>query len=404
MCIICLVAKVTPYWAKQSQTISPLVQSVISHLEEKIDAGRLTPGSSLPSERELAQGLKVSRAIVRSAIQELGQRGHLIIKENCRPVVAHRKGAVSRAKADHIAAWIWPRSSHFAASQILKGIQSSMGQSSLRIVVGHAGGVSWQDIVASEAEFLQNLIDDEQCAGAIVWYIGGEANEATLAKVIKSGVPLVFVDRLPEPALYCDYTGTDNPGASFSAVNHLIELGHRRIACMTNLDQASSVKERITGWRQAHDHARLPLDEALIISPDDGSQDAPEECYVAEQVEKMLSLPDPPTAVFCINDSLAINVMESLASHGKRVPEDISVVGFDGLMSWMPNGGGLTSAFQDFERFGQTAVRLLKDRIANPTLPSRHVLLDAPLRLNGSTAQAARRPDPALLGQTPNKQ
>lgn len=399
-----MVAEVKPEWATPSQTISPLVQSVISHLEDQIDAGSLAPGNSLPSERVLAQNFKVSRAVVRSAIQDLGQRGLLIIKENCRPVVALRRGHANRAKADHIAAWLWPRTSHFGASQILKGIQSSMGQSSLRIVVGHAGGVNWQDIVASEAEFLEKLVDDEQCAGAIIWYLGGETNQAVLSKVISSGVPLVFVDRLPSPALYCDYSGTDNLGAACSAVNHLIELGHRRIACMTNMDHASSVAERMKGWRQAHLLARLPLDEDLVISPVDGSEDAPEECYVAEQVEKMLSLPDPPTAVFCINDSLAINVMEALSASGKGVPDDVSVVGFDGLMSWMPNGGGLTSALQDFERFGQTAVRLLLDRIAHPSLPGRHVLLDAPLRLNGSTAPAVRRPDLALSGQIPNKQ
>lgn len=399
-----MVAEVKPEWATPSQTISPLVQSVISHLEDEIEAGRLVPGNSLPSERVLAQMLKVSRAVVRSAIQDLGQRGRLIIKENCRPVVALRRGSVSRTKADHIAAWLWPRTSHFAASQILKGIQSSMGQSSLRIVVGHAGGVNWQDIVASEAEFLQKLVDDEQCAGAIVWYLGGETNQAILSKVIKSGFPLVFVDRLPAPALYCDYSGTDNLGASCSAVNHLIELGHRRIACMTNMDRASSVQERILGWRLAHDHARLTIDEDLVITPSDGAEDMPEECYVADQVEKMLSLPEPPSAVFCINDSLAINVLESLRACGKKVPDDVSVVGFDGLMNWMPNGGGLTSALQDFERFGQTAVRLLLDRIANPSLPGRHVLLDAPLRLNGSTAQAVRRPDLALSGQIPSKQ
>lgn len=399
-----MVAEVKPEWAAPSQTISPLVQSVISHLEDAIDSGRLALGNSLPSERVLAQNLKVSRAVVRSAIQDLGQRGLLIIKENCRPVVAPRKGTVNRAKADHIAAWLWPRTSHFAASQILKGIQSSMGQSNLRIVVGHAGGVNWQDIVASEAEFLESLVDDEQCGGAIIWYLGGETNQKALEKVIKSGVHLVFVDRLPAPALYCDYSGTDNLGAACSAVSHLIELGHRRIACMTNMDHASSVAERIKGWRQAHILARLTIDENLVIRPDDGSEDMPEERYVSDQVEKMLSLPEPPSAVFCINDSLAINVMESLTSLGKRVPEDYSVVGFDGLMSWMPNGGGLTSAFQDFERFGQTAVRLLMDRIANPSLPSRHVLLDAPLRLNGSTAQAVCRPDLALSGQIPNKQ
>lgn len=303
--------------------------------------------------------------------------------------------ASRRTKADHIAVWIWPRSNHYVGSQILKGIQTSMGsRPTHRIVVGHASGTSWDDIVASEARFLENLAVDESCAGAIIWYVGGTANRAHLERVGRAEVPVVFVDRLPEVSFPCDYVGTDNVGSAAAVVQHLLESGHRRVACITNLDHASSVTERIQGWREAHAKLGITVDESLLIQPKPSPENLPEECYVENQLSQVLDLSSQPTALFCINDTLAITVIETLTAWGKKVPEDFSVCGFDGMMAWMPGGGGLSGAAQNFERIGQTAVRLLQERIVSPKPIGRQVLLDAPLRLNGSTAPAGRRPDP----------
>lgn len=366
---------------------TPLVQSVMSHLEEEIARGNLLLGEAVPSERSLAKALNVSRGVVRLAIQSLGEKGVLSRMNACRPVVLKGTPNLDRSGGDHISIWLWPRSSHFFASQILRGIQTSMGSSGLKIVVGHARGSSWREIVESEAALLQSLLDDESCAGAIVWYVGGTENMALLQKVGESGVPVVFVDRLPEEAGFGDYVGTDNFGAASAAVNHLIELGHQRIACITNLDHASSVKERIAGWRDALSRAGLPCGDELIFTPDDSASELSEESYVRLQFDSLFSQPERATAAFCINDTLAVVMMDLLHTSGRQAPEDLSIMGFDGLMAAMPSSGGLSSAVQNFERIGQTAVRLLMDRIANPRRPSRHVLLDAPLQLNGSTSQ-----------------
>jgi LacI family transcriptional regulator len=247
-------------------------------------------------------------------------------------------------------------------------------------------------------------MEDQGCAGAIIWYIGGSDNLDLLAEVSESGFPLVFVDRIPDSIPAADFVGSDNIGAACEAVTHLLDLGHRRIACLTNLDHASSVIERIEGWREAHARAGVPLDERLLINPHESPVEAPDDFWIEDQVKRMLRLPDPATAAFCINDTLAVNAMEFIAKQGIRIPEDFSVVGFDGLLSWMPNGGGLTSSVQNFERIGQTAFRLLKSRMARPTLPARHVLVDAPLRQYGSTAKLTPRPDTAPSGQITHKQ
>lgn len=380
------------------QMTTPLVQSVITHLETKIAKGSLVLGDAVPTERSLAKDLGVSRGVVRLAIQTLGEKGVLSRMDGCRPVVLKGAPSPDKTKKDHISIWLWPRSNHFFASQILRGIQTSMGSSSLKIVVGHARGSSWREIVESEAALLQSLLDDRSCAGAIVWYVGGTENMPLLQKVGESGVPVVFVDRLPDDVIFGDYVGTDNFGAASAAVNHLIELGHQRIACITNLDHASSVKERIAGWRDALSRADLPCGDELILTPDDSAADLSEESYVRQQFDRLFSESERATAAFCINDTLAVVMMDLLHTSGRKAPDDLSIMGFDGLMSNMPSSGGLSSAVQNFERIGQTAVRLLMDRIANPRRPSRHVLLDAPLHLNGSTSQLNPRSVQAPIG------
>lgn len=384
--------------SKPDQKSIPSVQSVVRHLEGEIASGSLAPGESLPPERALAELLGVGRSAVRSAISELSARGLILVRDRCRPTVVQTKERPNRTNADHIAAWIWPRSTHYHSSQVLKGIQMMMGDSGLRLVVGSSTGNSWNDIAASEAAFLRGLLTEKDCAGAIIWYIGGTDNMDLLREVCDSGFPLVFVDRIPSAITNCDFVGTDNVGSAFHAVTHLLELGHRRIACVTNLDHASSVSERIEGWREAHQRAGVPLDESLLINPGEGADSQSEDYSIHDQVRRMLSLDQPATAAFCINDNLAVSAMESLTKLGLRIPDDFSLVGFDGLMSWMPNGGGLSSPIQNFERMGQTAYRLLRSRMAQPRHPARHVLLDAPLCLNGSTHKLTARPEPAPSG------
>jgi LacI family transcriptional regulator len=103
-------------------------------------------------------------------------------------------------------------------------------------------------------------------------------------------------------------------------------------------------------------------------------------------LDALLSLTQPPTAIFCINDHLGLQVYEELGFRGLRIPGDISLVGFDGLLRWLPGGGYLTTASQDFERMGQLAAELAIERIAGGKPNAyRHYLLDAPI-LNRSSS------------------
>src|SRR5579862_3728545 len=242
---------------------SPLVTAVAAKLADMIRSQTFPDGKGLPSERRLSMDLEVSRGVVRAAIKELAELGLVESKPRCRPVVrvSRSRPVVGRR---HIGIWLWPNTADYAAASILKGIQRSHLGSDVRLVIGHAAGRDWESRWESEARFLRTLAEDPEEAGAIVWYLGGERNLADLRRVRDAGVPIVFIDRLPPKAFVADYVGTNNQWAAETGVRHLIELGHRRVALVTNLDQVSSVFQREQGYRAALDAAGIRFDPCLV--------------------------------------------------------------------------------------------------------------------------------------------
>ena len=352
-----------------------------------ITASEFKPGEGLPSERQLASNFSVSRGIVRAAIKNLTDMGLVESKPNCRPVVRtpHVNGVANRR---HVGIWLWPNTSDFAAASILKGIQEAELGADVRLIIASAPVGDWESTFEAEKRFLESLAEDPREAGAIVWYLGAERNMPALEKLRRAEVPVIFIDRQPPEGFSADCVGTNNESAARLAVQHLVDLGHRRIGLVTNMDAASSVSERERGYERALLRGGIPLDPELIQRD---SVDEP--IGVETALDNFLSLPEPPTAIFCINDHLALQVHESVTRRGIKVPDHISIVGFDGLLRWVPGGGYLTTAEQDFYRMGQLAAELVVERITNGRPDAyKHMLLDAPLADHGSTAKPALSP------------
>ncbi len=363
---------------------SPLVAGVVDALCAAIRSGNLKSGRGLPSERQLSSDHEVSRLVIRAAIQELDRMGMVVVKPHCRPTVSATIKPL-RAKSiqgiRHISIWLWPNTRDFCAASILQGIQSAAVPADLRLVVGNVVSGDWTSVLDSEAAFLQSVAADPQAAGLILWYLGGLKNLKHLEAVREAGVPIVFVDRQPPVGFDADFVGTDNEGAAQRGVHYLIDRGHRRIALVTNADKVSSVLARESGYRRALKDAGIPADPDLVF---EDSRDGPE--GVEMILDSLLASENPPTAIFGINDLVALQIYESLGKRGISVPEDISVLGFDGLLRWVPGRGALTSAHQEFERIGQTATELVLERISQGFFSAhRHVLFDAPVKPLGST-------------------
>lgn len=362
-------------------------QTVATALAHEIRTGQLAVGDRLPPERDIAERFEVSRLVVRDAITIL-ERDHLVeTKPRCRPVVVQPEVQKrrQRVRGGKIGVWLWPYTNDYAVSLLFRGVQFATQESEYRLMSGSAAHGTWDTIIRSEAAFLSNLAQDPECVGAVIWYLGGEANLPHLHRLRERGLPIVFIDRKPPAGFPADHVGTDNLGAASQVVAALTRMGHHRIACITNSDWVSTVQERVAGYRRALTQAGIPVSEELIVRWTVADGETENEA-MARTLRDLLDREEPPTAIFTINDTLALATIEALREMGLSVPEDVSVAGFDGLLRWVPGGGHITSAVQDFSRIGELAAELLLERIQDNDLTTfRHVLLDAPTSLRNST-------------------
>jgi LacI family transcriptional regulator len=168
--------------------------------------------------------------------------------------------------------------------------------------------------------------------------------------------------------------------ASEEAVNYLIGLGHERIACIKGVAyEYHTASYRRMGYEKALRAAGLSVREEYIIHTDYDI----DEGYQA--FKTLMSLPHPPTAIFTYYDLLAIGAMRAAADLGIRVPEDVSIMGFDDIMLAKYTTPRLTSIDQNKQRMGTMAVQLIIDRINDASLPPRQVVLPMNLVVREST-------------------
>jgi LacI family transcriptional regulator len=197
--------------------------------------------------------------------------------------------------------------------------------------------------------------------------------------------PHVLIDyQHVESDLTSTVQATNWQGA-YDATRYLIELGHRRIACIIGLQEMQCALDRLAGYWAALADAGLPEDKALIYP---GDFFRPHGYTAANQ---FLDLDDPPTAILASNDLSAFGVMDAVLNRGLRIPEDVSLIGFDDI----PEAGhvhpGLTTVRQPLEEMGRTAAQLLLKRLNNPDLPGERVEMETELVIRDSCAPRRTR-------------
>jgi LacI family transcriptional regulator len=201
-------------------------------------------------------------------------------------------------------------------------------------------------------------------------------------------MPVVVVDRdIPDVAV--DSVMTANERGGWLATRHLIELGHRRIGCIAGPSDVTPSAERGTGHRQALREVALPVKEELIIRGDFQYESG----YQAAR--RLLSMDDPPTAIFACNDLMAIGAISAAVELGRQVPADLSVVGFDDVPLASFANPALTTVIQPKHEIGVVAATMLLERMQDPDRPPRRRMLDTELVVRKSTAPV-KPPPPSL--------
>ena len=385
----------------------PASVQIAEVLREKISRGDYRAGAWMPTERDLAAELAVSRPVVREALAQLADLGLVERKPGCRPRVrplpgvsgTHapgRNGARTARRA--IAAVIPQHPGYVSAHAILRGITSVLAQQpdphDLTICDTHPSTASAPASAgpAIEREVLERL-EREEISGIILWHLCGRETQPILNRLVEARTPIVFVDRYPAP-LCCDYIGVDNEGGVAACVGHLAQLGHSRIAFVKNTEDVTSVHEREAGYRAGLIEHGLEFDPSLVYAtPEELGTD------LAGAADYLASLRPQPTAAVVMNDLHAFELMRELQARGIRIPEDMSVVGFDDIESYSPHPAMLTTVHQPFYQMGRRAARLLQQRIEQGAsaerLPRQHILLPTRLVVRSTSGPAAPSSSPA---------
>jgi LacI family transcriptional regulator len=317
-------------------------------------------GVSLPTVSKVVNGRADVAAATRARIEQLlGERNYR--HPGVRP--GRRSGLIDVVFNGLDSPW---------AVEILRGIEEWCSAHAMAVAVssvrhGSARPASWTSALASHDTDGVLLVTSELTTGQ-------------LQQLREEDLPLVVVDpaNLPEPEL--PSVGATNWAGGIAATDHLVGLGHRRIAAITGPMDYLCSRARIDGYRSALEHAGFRYDPALVRHGDFRHESG----FACGG--ELLDAGHRPTAIFAGSDEQALGVYEAARQRGLRIPEDLSVVGFDDLPVGRWVSPPLTTVRQPLAEMGQAAANMLGSLIEGLPLPSRRIELSTELVVRTSTA------------------
>jgi LacI family transcriptional regulator len=228
-----------------------------------------------------------------------------------------------------------------------------------------------------EVGLLERLMRGTTDGGVLI--LPSESNDE-LRELSEHGYPFVVLDPRVPLDEHIPTVSSANTAGAIDATEHLLRLGHRRIAAITGPAGWCATEERLIGYRGALTRAGIPLDPALEIESNfeiGGGYEA---------AERLLDSPSPPTAIFAFNDNLAVGVLQAARLRGLGVPADLSLVGFDDSEHAPLVTPPLTSVRQPLTEMGRMAVTLLVRLLAQRGAETLKVELSTILVVRDSTA------------------
>lgn len=236
-------------------------------------------------------------------------------------------------------------------------------------------GQTWQDARSSLSKFR-----DGRCDGLILFYQPAESD--MIPSLLDADVPFVLVnDRRDDARL--SWVDVDNEPSARIMTEYLLDRGHKRIALLTQNTNFAYIQPRIDGYQAALEASGISYDENLVVK--DQYSWLPES--IAAGVDSLLALPKDkrPTALFCTTDDIAISAMTVLYQRGIRVPEDISVAGFNDDSNAIQQHPPLTTMRQPYLQLGGQAVDFLLLQVDDISHRGRTAAIPAELVTRGST-------------------
>ena len=315
------------------------------------DVARASGVSAMTVSRVINQSQNVNpetRRRVERAIAELGYVPNRLAR------------GLSRRKTGTIAL-IVPDVANPFFTLIVRGAEDVARRAGYRIVLGDT---------RADLELERDVIEEmlaHRVEGIAIAPVS-DRSRAHLRRLERLGVPFVLIDRTVS-RVEADVVLGDSLGGAQRLVEHLVARGHRRIGMIVEADDVSTARDRLRGYVQALEGAGLPVDDELVVR----STVDPEGGYAGMQ--RLLALEERPTAVFTVNNLVALGAVEAVRAEGLEVPDDVALVCFDDIEFASRLYPFLTVMRQPAETFGTLGVQLLLERIEGRALGTNRVVV-----------------------------
>jgi len=355
----------------------PKYKIIKNDIEKKIINEEYPIDSKIPSEMNLREEYNVSRHTVRQSISELVNDGYLIKVHGSGTYVSDAYLQKSTKKIKTIGV-ITTYLSDYIFPSIIRGIEKELSKHKYSLMLS-----STHNDVDSERASLENMFQHD-VDGLII-----EPTKSNLLNpnlnyyldIANKEIPLLMLhasyDELEAPSI-----SMDDKDASKIATEHLIDLGHEKIAMVTKSDDLQG-KKRLKGYISALNDAKMSFENDYVLLFETEKKDE-----LLKNIHKLLTSENSPTAIVCYNDQIAVRVIQQIEGLGLKIPDDISIVSHDdSFLSTSYPGVNLTSVKHPKEEMGKVAAQWIINAIEDSSFGRGPVVLSPELIVRDSTME-----------------
>ena len=346
-----------------------------SELRTLVFSGKYCPGDKLPSENELAAGYHVSRQTVRKALEGLEREGFIYAVHGSGRFVSERMN--HRKQSKNIAV-VMTYLSDYIFPKVISGIDQVLSENGYDLILKHTNN-SRHGEIACLTELMEKDID-----GIII-----EPSKSNMyckhtelfEKLDQYEIPYVFIQGEYEAMADKPHVLMDDEKGGYLLTRHLIEQGHRELYGIFKSDDSQGQK-RHNGYARALAEAGIPYDPSRVI----WFYTEDRKVHPVTSLQRIIRSGKKVDAVVCYNDQIARHVIRAIRETGKKVPEDISVTGYDNSDRSSMDGTRLTTIVHPQEELGRLAADMLLHLIRREETERRIII--EPELLEGDTTRA----------------
>ncbi len=320
-------------------------------------------GVSIATVSRALNGKTDVASLTRARILRIAQERGYISNQHARALLGRR-----------LIGFVVPQVHGLYFAEIMQGAAEALEAHEASLVVCPTGYQS-----QGEQSLLQRLLHDRVDGALLV--LPAESSEQLL-HLQQRGYPFVIIDPTYPVSEHLLVVAATNIAGARQATEHLLALNHRRIGTITGPATWCATIDRLAGYRAVLTGAGLSIDPALSLTADFTVEGG------LRAARTLLALPEPPTAIFAFNDHMAVGTLQAARERGLRVPEDLSIAGFDDATFASYTTPALTTVRQPLYELGRAGVDLLLRQLRGQSIEARRIELSTRLIARGSTAPA----------------